>query len=167
LGRLNESTWSAARDATTSDVVWDIYANVTVSADYSTEYNYECKRVFLYFDTSDIPDDAIVDAAYLNLKIGPVSGNGEIEVFAGTQGDTLDTSDFTAFGTTLFGSATCSDNEGWKRITLNDDGVNHINVYGTTKFCIRHKYDVDNTEPTTTNNVAFSSANDTGNEPYL
>jgi hypothetical protein len=105
------------------------------------------ERGFLYFDTSVIPSAATIIEAYLDIYKTSGDASQEIEVFGGTQGDTLTGADFHHFNTVSFGKS-LSGALGLRRVILNTDGRAWINKTGYTKFALRDRnFDALNVAP--------------------
>lgn len=112
-------------------------------------------RSILSFDTSDLPDDAVIVSASLRIKRHSLVG---IDPFTTHQGMLVDIAD-PYFGTTV--ALTASDfqaaatryavgifnppsTSGWYSVNLNAAAFPSINRTGTTQFRLRYKLDDDN-----------------------
>jgi hypothetical protein len=124
-------------------------------------------RVFLYFDTADIPDTATIDTASVSIFVG--SNSATVYAQKGTQADTLTTADFDSFSGSAYGSGATSFTV-YTVITFDSTGKTDINKAGTTKICVRNSYDYLNTlaypvdsQPS----VFYSEYTGTDHDPYL
>lgn len=158
------SNWATARAATSGN----LYGGPSTGPAWGMGVGsflfmtlYYIERGFMYFDTSVIPSTATIIEAYLDVykTYGDVSQ--EIEIFGGTQGNTLSVADFHHFNAISFGKS-LSGALGLRRVILNSDGRAWINKTGYTKFALRDQnFDVANIAPTTHYNTFrtyFSSA---------
>jgi len=167
-------SWDKARNATTGN---DLDTTCTDSNDAIQTQNfggfgfYIIWRSFFEFNTSVLPDNAIVSEVYLNVWQTTVSGGGTRDaiVIKSTQGDTLEVGDFDEID---FDTPYSAEITGWTvldydNITLNSDGINAVNITGNTYLAmIEHDHDyLDITEPATNAIGLMYSEGD--NPPYL
>jgi len=112
-------------------------------------------RSFLYFDTSEIPEGAVVTDAQLQIYVthnytyrthNIVIQNGQPTYPTNPIGVW---SYYRAFYSGDGGSITSSaiSTNAWNTITLNDDGKDWINCGGETKLCLRVSRDIDGDSP--------------------
>lgn len=112
-------------------------------------------RSFLFFDTSSIPDAAVIDAAYLGLYQYNSDVDSAFDVVIQNGMPTyphepLQLSDYNkAYYSSDGGSAAYGffSGVGYKEITLNATGEGWIDVDGTTKLCLRSSRDISGTAP--------------------
>ncbi len=136
---------------------------------------YYCRRVFLPFDTSAIPDTDVISGAYLSLYPNTEAAPYEGCLFEGTQASTssLSTSDYAAFtGSELAtrfdeGDITPGNRYNWSLTDLTT-----INKTGWTKLCVREGRDADASNAPgvgTYYRIQAYYAEDTGTarDPYL
>lgn len=128
-----------------------------VASSTSNQYADVTRSIFL-FDTSSLPDDAVISAATFSfwktaandtLTAG-ASANSTLELVAATPASNtaLVAADFAQVGSTSFGSSAVHNslnNGAYNDITLNATGIAAISKTGITKFAIRYKWDLDNT----------------------
>ena len=135
-------------------------------------------RSFFYFDTSYIPDDAVISSASLSLygahkKTGSGAFNIQIQNGQPTYPhDTLEAGDYDkdhysgdggSFGTGSFTT------DGFNTITLTPTGLTWINKVGITKLCVRNSEEIAGNEPNIDSRdwVSVCTANEEDYEPYL
>jgi len=136
--------------------------------------NFTIWRSFLYFDFSELPADAVVISAKLQLY-----GGGDMatdfnltirrDVDQTLPTDPLDTGDFDidhydedggSLNTAYFSGV-------WQDIPLNSTGINWIVPAGTLKLALISSEDINKSEPTGTDRAHFNSANAGENIPRL
>jgi len=119
---------------------------------YSDYYIY---RSFLFFDTSSLPDDAVITSAMLSLygSGGYHTTDFNITIQNGQPNyphAPLQEGDYAKgnysgnggqFDTTSYFEG------GWNNITLNSDGISWISKAGTTKLCLRSDREIGGIEP--------------------
>ncbi|MHA1290336.1 MAG: hypothetical protein ACTSPB_23395, partial [Candidatus Thorarchaeota archaeon] len=164
----SNADWSACRGATDGDNVYDTvsYYAGAIRA-YDSGSTYTITRSFFMFDTSPIPDDVTIVNAYLNVY-GYVNAKSSVCAMKGTQGDTLETSDFDAFTGSEYGHVSWVAGV-YNNISFNAQGCSDINKVGTTYICLReYTYDYLNTAPGDgTNGLYFADNTGTDKDPYL
>ena len=142
------STWSDCRNSNNGSGVTQTTGGVAGST--GSLGTFQCRRLFLAFDTSLLPNAATIVEAYLDIYKLDGDISQELMVFEGTQGipaGFLSTSDYNNFGTVPFGESSPG-GAGLRRISLNASGIAIINKTGWTQFCLREKYyDVGNIQP--------------------
>jgi len=92
-------------------------------------------RAFFYFDTSALPDDAIIITARLHIW-GFQNENAVVVAQKGLQGSTLGMQDYTKFAGTEYGHVSWKSDQ-FNVIAFNAQGVSDINLSGITKVCCR------------------------------
>lgn len=166
----------------------DGYINYPEAATYSTAHNnlsgqvqdgteqpflgqlyasaYYVFRDFLFFDTSAIPNLAVVNEAILGLYVTQNSTSTDFNVTVQNgqpvyPHDPLQNGDYNyncysgdggSRNTTEIGGI------GYWNITLSAAGEGWISLTGATKFCLRSSNDIDSVEPTGSEYIAFYSA---------
>jgi len=177
------AVWNTAHDATTGSANAAITSfNVQSRHDGST---YRVSRVFVPFDTTSIPNGAIITAATLNLYVIATSntdndGDDWVNVVQTDQASTatLDNDDINNCGAVDnptegatridIGNITLNQYNVW---TLNSTGLTWINKNGNTLLGLREGHDAIDS-PIGTNlsdRIGFSSTEETGTtqDPYL
>lgn len=140
-------------------------------------------RIFMHFDTSALGSGASISDATLSLrgtaKSASSLGSAETHITSSTvtSDNSLTTSDYSALGSTSFGSLTHASmsTSGYNDITLNASGISNVSLTGVSKFAGRYAWDLNNnlTGYSHTNNtqssMTFNSADATGttNDPKL
>jgi hypothetical protein len=124
---------------------------------------YTINRGYLYFDTSVLPSNAIIDNATLSLYKCTDYSTTEFDITVQNGQPThphnpLDTADYDKdnysgdggdLNTTLL-------DDGYNNLTLNDDGISWINQTGEwTKLCLRSSKDINGYAPTGNEYISF------------
>ena len=154
---------NSSRDAATGEVTDD-----TAESHVGQTLSW-VRRGFVFFDTSSLPDTAVITAATLTLNAGTPWGgldnNFDIVVQNGQPTyphDPLEAGDFYyghysdnggAINTSGFGVFEMKARD----ITLNENGRSWIKKDNTTKFCLRSSRDIDDNEPTGVEYIIFST----------
>lgn len=165
-------TWAAVQTATSGTAE----VNTTPSAVYS-EPGFFMGRVFLPFDTSVLPDNAVITAATLRLFVSVVNdndndGNDFIRVVESTQASNtlIASTDFDNVNSTALATdidITSISVNTFIDFTLNSTGLALINTTGFTKLALREGHDVSN-DPITTGLTGISiHPADGANKPQL
>jgi hypothetical protein len=138
--------------------------------------SYSLYRGFVIFDTSAIPDDAIITSARLSLY-GEVDASEQDFLLVIQSGqptsphDPLQTYDYSCGNYSRNGgsfSSTGFSTNGYNDITLNVTGLTWINKTGTTKLCLRSDGDINALIPTTNEFVRiYASEQGNGFKPRL
>jgi hypothetical protein len=138
------SIWSEVRSSGTGSVVTQ---GTVYGAGGTKGSTYRIERMFLFFDTSNLPEGATITEAYIDLYKVAGDYSQEVALFAGYQSGIVTLDDYDAYGTTLFGQSVAG-TLGVRRIILNAAGKSHLNKTGWTKFCVReYNYDGLNNIP--------------------
>ncbi len=154
---------SAVRDDISGNALGDSDVNFTVGVTQTAfdfpplldnqgedEFGCEISRGFFLFDTSSLPNDAVVSAATLQVYVNSRSGSEEAVVTssnpASNTGLVLD--DYPDVGTTLLSntiSVASMTTGAYNTFTLNATGMTNISTTGVTKKAIRMKNEIDAT----------------------
>ena len=154
----SDATYATAHDAVTADGV--LYTGSTIMT-IGQNASYQINRIFLYFDTSAIPDDATIISAKIRLKTatnGDQNADTDFNIVvrrntAGTYpGDPMVTTDFNyTFYTGDGGSINTADMGAQgtlNYIHLNATGLSWINKTGYTKLALISSRDINSITPT-------------------
>jgi hypothetical protein len=108
------------------------------------EPDYDLGRVFLYFDTSYLPDNAVITSAKLSLYCATWDEGTPVRFIAqkGTQADILTVDDYSAFSGGEYGHSDAVISSQYNDLTFNSLGMSEINRAGITRICVR-EYDHD------------------------
>lgn len=154
---------------------------VITQANATTDTWQALRRGVVKFDTSSLPDDAVITAAYIDLycwaKHDALGSQKVNLVSATTAADTsLVAADYAVanFGTTRFVDTDLTvldlTANAYNRFTLNASGLSAISLTGVSSFGLRFASDIDNSSPTwvaiQTAYAYFESRNAT-NKPTL
>lgn len=149
----NNAAWATARGAASGTT-----SGVYVGAEKSGA-PYFVYRTFFSWDTSAIPDDAIIDIATLTMQISGKDTTNDFAialaghtaasdtVIADADFDNVTLNSPTEFTTRSANISTIPLNTDFV-LTLNAAGLAAINKTGYTKLCTRSSKDVDNSTPT-------------------
>lgn len=162
-------------DIANNDVVYNtswIDTNGSTSSTFSSldvgqEYRsskYYIYRSFLYFDTSSIPNAAVISQTQLKLYVeSGYMDDGNYKITVQTGGGTypsvpLNTNDYnksyySGDGGNISTSNMATGN--YNIINFNSTGLGYVNKTGTTKLCLRSDDDIDGSAPTGSNYVTF------------
>lgn len=169
LRRLNEVTWTAARDAATGDdVITGATTHNVLAIFAATYYLY---WAFLPADTSGL-GAATLGSARQFINVGTVTGaGGTYDLIESTIADaTIDptTTDFNLRVFTDLGNLSIT-TTGNKFITLNATGMTKIVKNGYTKIGLTDNLDVTNSAPVGDNQITFDAQENgtPANRPYL
>lgn len=155
------SSWSTVHDATTGASAAATATTFNVSSGKATTTNYRIERGFLSFDTSSLPDTAVVTNAKLsvipNAKLNNDNdGDDWITVTQGTQSSptTLATADYDNAGNITLPTEGIYHSERkditsvttgqYLHFTLNPTGRSWVSTTGSTKLALREGHDAIN-----------------------
>jgi len=127
----------------------------TYTPGFSPEEHYYICRAWLYFDTSDIPPDAIITRAILALfpehVVEDTPGYATLHVVEGVQATPLQPDDWgNHLDKIISGGSIAFADWVWgvyNVIELNATGIGWISKGGATKFCLRLAADINDTPP--------------------
>lgn len=176
-GYLSEESvsWDSCRDSTSGDYINDTGSSLSI---YSSD-SFWIYRVYLYFDTSSLPDGADISAAYLKLYITEIedNGSGYIYVRRPLTGppytyphDPLELGDYdrTKYSTTDYGNKAFSAmSEGaYTTITITNPN-NIIDKTGWSKILLLIYSDAADYEPYDADWLTFNSGDSATGKPEL
>jgi len=171
VGQKTITCYSTAKDgyverAVVDDTEWD-WAHNNVTGSWAEDVNtpiyteaffdgvsYRIMRSFLCFDTSEIPDNALIKSVTLGLSPTNVMENANVSAQRGTQADVLTLDDYDSFEGNEYGHSTSWIPDQYNAINFNALGISEINETGITKICIR-EYDHDFFDVAPQSNVEF------------
>ena len=178
----NQAAWTALIAAATGTVKDDstasqvmVQARNNVASD-NTQY---CDRQFFTWDTSGLPDGAVITDVKLGVYVETkqAGAGGDVNVFAHTVASTsaLAMSDFGLVGSTALATAidfSTLVTGAYNEFTLNAAGLAAINLTGSTKLCLRTSFDYGGTVPASGTQSGITSGRNveytgTGSDPYL
>jgi len=129
---------------------------------------FQVERGFVQFDTSDIPDDAVITSAVLHLRGSQDASTDDFNIVIQSGMPTYPHSplavgdyDMTHYSGNYGQMNTADFIIGDNPITLTADGLDLINKVGTTKFCLRSDEDINNSAPANNELVNCTRANTT------
>lgn len=165
----SQTTWNTGHNATSGTASYTTAGNTNwVGTGCTSGGAVNVSRGFLVFDTSALPDDAVITSASVNVYVTGKSdskndGNGFVSVVQGLQSSmaSLTTTDYGRAG-----SAVTNPVEGSKRLDitgvevmtfarwdLNATGVGWVSKSGVTKLALREGHDIVNAWPSYTSNT--------------
>jgi hypothetical protein len=125
---------------------------------------YFVDRAFLFFDTSSLPNEATIDSAILSVYVTDDYSTTDFNVTiqTGDPTDPLTSYDYryiyySGAGGTRSTSDGLSEDAYWN-ITLSEDGEDWISLTSDTAFCLRSQEDIDYSEPSDSELIAFASS---------
>jgi len=169
--------YTAVQSAASGSSVSTAFVEPTVGQLFLGSDYFVIMRSFLFFNTSDLPDNAVITSATLNLYgYQDWSGNADFNLTVvngqpDRPSDSLTYSDYniayySGNGGTLHTSSFTT--LGYNTITLNSTGLGWINKTGTTKLGIFSSRDISATQAIGYEYVLFHSADSgTSTAPYL
>lgn len=123
---------------------------------------YYVYRSFIYFNTSTMPDDAIITAATITFTEALLYDGSDTDFNIIVRGANsasnpiiLGDYDLTNYDGENLGELTTSGN--YLSFTLNNDGLSYINKTGTTQFVLLSEEDIDNSPPTGDETVIYDT----------
>lgn len=174
-GWINGEATSYATARATSKSCGDTGVGGSIGQQFIASWYY-VHRGFLSFDTSGIPDTALVTSAFLYVRAGSDYSTTDflIQVYRYAWAEGLCANGESNYDGAYGGSAllegTLRDTAaGWTYAAYHNMAVapEGINKTGDTKYTLVSNRDVDNTAPTGSEYVEFRTANYAGSEPYL
>jgi len=170
----NAVTWSGVRGLSSSSDI-----NTTETGQAIRTYKENIASWYLYrwiwtFDTSALPDDAIITSATLSLyqnntgetKVSDDTDSIDIVSSAPSTNNNCTGTDYATLGTTAFGSIAISalTTNAYNDFSLNSGGIANISLSGISKFGGKTELDRANTTPTGNNLSWFYTADQTGTD---
>lgn len=171
--RVNEVTWTAARDAATSGANGTTVETASI-IDATTYYNY---RAFQPFDTSSLGGSPVTSSSWQGYRDDTleIGGNGFMnantttaEIVVSTEADPTSYAaadysriTFASKGSLAFASTS---NNAYNIITITDQTI--ISLTGYTKLCLITGRDLNNSAPTGYNTLSFQNRSQ-ANPPKL
>lgn len=164
-----DDTYVNANSNTTAEIVSDSGTLILLrNCDYTTSPRYFISRGLILFDTSSL-GSCIINSASIHLYAMSSSNFNEddtgqaetVIVSANTSNDSsVSTGDYDDMGSTAFASKTFGNilTDSYNEFSLDSAGIAQINKYGTSKFGLRLKGDIDVSQPSGTNETKFYSA---------
>ena len=175
IGNGAYATWDTNHDATTGSEVEPTNATWGGYGHFKSGANYQIFRSFLPFDTTALPDAAVISAATIDIYANEVNGSAPGIVVLSTQPDpnTFTSAEFDAWQAIDQpdeGSDTVQESDDqYNTFTLNATGMGWIQTATITPMGIRSQADVDDAEPGATGYVMhnWSEAAGTDTDPKI
>lgn len=154
LLNLTCDTWDECRNSSSSNSMWLGLHAGSVGATYD-ESGYRVQRIFLYFDTSTLPENAEIVSVKLHVYSGPwKNGVATFHVVRSTAYFPPSYSDFDQFEPASGGMMPSPPTDTWLSIDLSSEAFEWVHMSGVTKLALIHDFDL--------NDVVPIIANDTG-----
>jgi len=166
---IDSVSWASARNNSTGASADDSGVTLNIVAEYQfiggpiSLTIWSISRVFLLFDTSSLPDSAVISSATLSIYVTSVTnsdndGDDTINLVTSTPNSNtvIIADDYDQLGTTLQASAidiTSISTSAYTGFDLNATGRGNISKTNISKFGIRGGHDLNNQE------IAFSGIN--------
>lgn len=166
LGRLFCEDWEECRDNSSGNYLVQGYPFGTISVGFEAPY-FDIRRIFLYFDTSALEPNVVIEDATLWYYSGSVqSGDTLLHVVRSTAGIPLSRDHYDDVQFQSGGSATSAANA-WVSIGLNAAGLDWIARGGVTKLALVHDKDLNNVVPDAHNDTSVALTENLDQRPFL
>lgn len=164
----DQCDWITCLDDPEADFVFDGQTFGTVSASKNNNGTFTIKKLFMYFDTSAIPDDAKIEAITFGIKSGPyLNGSPRVAIVKSLAAFPATYSDINQL---LYGYSICMFvpiQETWQIKRVVPTETDWINKSGLTKFALIEMSEITRIAPSSTNDIVFYMAESEQNRPYL
>ncbi len=167
VGKYSMTSWDDAHDGATGNEVLKDDSYTSQAGAYKVGLYWGCRRVFFYFDTSSIPDNATITDVKLHMYGYSAGTNQVVCALKGTQADTLANEEYDSYTGSPYGTCTWAVNA-WNVITFNAQGRADINLTGVTKICVmEYTHDFLDSGSTVSNMFGLYFNEDANHKPYL
>ena len=162
-----EIGWDDCRNSLISNANWEGLSIASVQATRNGDV-FTINRVFLFFDTTSIPPDAVVTSAALYLFSDQyINGNTKIHVVPSSSNIQLQPDDFSRIEFVSGGSTDVSEPFMWFSINLEESALSWIDPSGFTYLALVQDNDLRNEVPTDVNGITISTSEAEEYAPYL
>lgn len=162
--KINCATWSACRNATSGG----LYSNLsqgTVQARHDAG-GYQVKRLFLFFNTASLPDDATITQVRLRLYLQMTGAGRPLHVVRSTAGQPLTSADFDAVVYQSGGSLAAT-STGWAELSFSPAAFTWVVRDGVTGLALLHADDLNDQLPIDDAGYLIRLGESTGYRPLL
>lgn len=157
--------WCTGKDASNYNIAWSKSSADHVSSSDTSQnlgqyynlyylYDYWVHRIYYFFDTSGVPQGAVITNVTLSFRIAAAAPSEDVVVVVQNGQPTYphdpvglgdyDKDHYSGMG----GNVTVSNGDtGYKNITFSSAGLNWINDEGYTKLCLRVNFDINGEAP--------------------
>jgi len=145
-----------ARNASSGDEVFSLCS----VGQYFSAPTYGVRRGFVFFDTSGLPDDAVITSAILSITVNADNSNTDFIIKirgAENVGSTVVEADYNLNSYIDKEDLGASAGVVYGQITLNSNGYNYINKTGITKFILLSHKDINNAPPADFEFISYST----------
>jgi hypothetical protein len=163
----NGNTYATIHNAATaSSITTPVADDVAMCVFYNP--NYQIRRYAVDFDTSAIPNGAIIISATLSMWGTSLTNAGDgakVNIYASSAANTKTTADYNKYGTTAFSTAKDVSSGNWvtgayNAFALNASGLANISTTSRSKFFFMEAvYDNANTTPTAVSIAGYTGSN--------
>ena len=151
-----------------SGITWNDLENSTIGATKNQNGSYTIQRSILYFDTSNIPDCAIIHKISLSLHFGPfINNDSHFEIFPiEKQENEFPIPSVESIMWISLGSGYATNPDEWITIDLDTLDPSWINLEGISSLAIVHNFEYSKINPEKTNDLTINMS-ESKNSPYL
>ena len=189
LSGCSQTTWNTGHNATSGTASYTTAANTNwVGTGCASSSTVNISRGFLVFDTSALPDNAVITSASVYVYVtgktdSKNDANGFVSIVQGLQASTasLTTTDYAKAGSAITNPIEGSNRldistiptTSFGRWDLNTAGLGWVSKTGVTKLALREGHDIVNAWPSYTANqgdyisVYLSEQTGTSQDPYI
>jgi len=126
------------------------------------------KKIFLFFDTSAIPDTATINSITFGIKTGPyLNGNPSVFLVKSNANIPVQYSDLNRYIYNYSLIRFSPEVETWQNETVIPSRSDWIDKTGVTKLALVEFSEIVQIAPNSVNDAVFYLAEDTANRPYL
>jgi hypothetical protein len=138
-----------------------------VRASFLSASNYEVSRIYLFFNTSEIPSNTTIVNAKLHLcSASTLIGNTMIHIVESTASTNFGVYDYSRIGNKSGGNIEFVSENECGEIDINSEGISWIKR-GIIVLAIVHDYDLNNIKPIIENEIEIALSLDKDNRPFM
>ncbi len=166
IGNTECDNWIECWNSGYGNYLVNDFSDGTVSADLLSS-KYTIRRIFIPFDTSSIPPEAVIKKVTLHFHASEYqSGNSTIHIVHSTAHNPITNSDFGNKEDLSGGFASPSPST-WSTIQFSQEALSWINKGGISEFYLIHEYDLNNNQPKEGNSITVSMAENSQFRAYI
>lgn len=161
-------SWSDCFTSSMADFIYQGYPVGTVAGSKNDNETYTLKKIFLFFDTSAIPDTATINSITFGIKTGPyLNGNPSVFLVKSNANIPVQYSDLNRYINNYSLIRFSPEVETWQNETVIPSRSDWIDKTGVTKLALVEFSEIVQIAPNSVNDAVFYLAEDTANRPYL